>query len=294
MWLLTALFNIRRISWWVWLIAFVPPLAFALHGHFTYAPLQRRLAEWELDNIGSYYPTLTGAFVASASTLVWAVPILAVALARLARQPEAAAPAAATAPAADAGANADDDARFERRVTLVTAAIVGAIPLVWGGVLWIAAARVGSLVEVDAGQLERGESPPGSYVRVLGRPLYDRAVATKQRGEQQWETTAYVPIVSGEWKPGAPVAAIVMAPSWKLEPGALLGELDASGTIDGGGLGIASKLFAQDQIALAPRVWVVELGNTPRNDLRKGQVLAALSLPLALFAWLVARRRARG
>ena len=174
------------------------------------------------------------------------------------------------------------------------AVIAGAIPLVWGGVTWIGAARMGSLVEVDAGQLERGEAPPGPYLRVLGKPLYERAVATQERGSKEWETTAYVPIVSGEWKPGDVVAAIVVAPSWKLELAARVGgELDASGTIKRGALGIASKLFAQDSVTLAPRVCVVDLGNTPRKDLRLGQVLAALALPLALLTWVVARRRWR-
>src|SRR5688572_22517375 len=107
MWLLTWLFNIRRVSWWIWALAFVPPLAIALHGQATYSPLQRWLAEWELDNIGSYYPTLTGAFIASALALVWGLPIVAFALARLARQPEAAAAGSATTATVDAGAGAN-------------------------------------------------------------------------------------------------------------------------------------------------------------------------------------------
>ena len=277
MWVLTWLLNIRRISWWIWLVAFVPPLALALHGHLTYSPLQRWLAEWQLEHLTGYYPTLTTAFVGWAATVVWGLPILAVALAVLARRPEA-----------PSGA---DESNLDRRVALIIAVIVGVIPLVWGGVTWIGAARRGALVEIDAGQLERGDAPAGSYVRLLGKPLHARAVAIKQRGSREWETTSYLPIVSGEWKPGDAIAAMVVGPSWKLEPDSMLGELDPRGTIMRGALGPAASLFEQDGSKLAPNVCVVELGNTPTSDLRKGQVLAALSLPLALFAWFIARRR---
>jgi hypothetical protein len=295
---LTWVLNIRRIRWWVWAVAIVPPAAVTFHGQWTYSGVQRWLGDWELARYGTYYETLTGLFVATVLTSLWSLPIVLVALARLARQPAQSAPAAgATASASDdTGDDIDDEdeARIDRRVAVIMAVIVGAIPLVWGGVLWIKAARGGgTLTEIDAGELERGVAPSASYVRVHGKPLHDHAIVTRRRGTNEWELTSYLPIVSAEWKPGAPIAAVVVAPSWKLDVAGMMGEFDARGTIKDGGLGPAGTMFEQSGVKLAPGVAIIELGKTPVNHMRAGQVLAALSVPLALLVWFIARRQGR-
>src|SRR5678815_1612591 len=115
---LAWLLNVRRIRWWVWLLAYGPPLAFALHAQLTYSPLQRWLAERQLEQFGAYYPTLTASFIAGALSALWGLPILIVALARLARQTDAASRAASGAPAGTARVDAAE-ARADRAAALI-------------------------------------------------------------------------------------------------------------------------------------------------------------------------------
>jgi len=160
-----------------------------------------------------------------------------------------------------------------------------------GAVLWLLAARAGPLREIDAGQLERGEDPGGTYLRLIGKPQLDRAVVVKRRGSERWEMNAYVPVVSSEWSPDKPVAAFVTGPSWRFDE--MMGPVDPVGMVRSSGLDVAATFFQQNGLRVASRSWVIELGKNPRDELRAAQALVGAALPSGLLTWWFMGRRGR-
>ena len=258
----------------------VPPFAYAFYEHATYSGLTRWLAETEIRVFGVSHPTAITLLVATVVGLVWGTPL---AYAILRRNAKSDAPSRRASGA------------FDWSNLVVIAPIVALS--VHGAVLWISALRMGSLVDVDVAELERAQSPPGRYVRLLGQMVVDQAVTIENSKPLDSEvarkvsTFDYVPIVSDRWLPGKPVAAFIEVPSslrWRLDSAE-----NPTGTLKITGLGPTATFFEEKGIAVSKPSWVLEWGNTPDKEANAGKLFVAGGPATGLLAWAIAAWRRR-
>jgi hypothetical protein len=150
---------------------------------------------------------------------------------------------------------------------------------------------------VDAAVLEAGADPPGEWLEVHGRALWqDAAVNNVDGGVVVW----FVPVVSEDWKRPNPVAVFL---EWRLNeregpPKGRAGPSRYTGTIvRGRGLGAASRSYF-DSVAIhrADKHIILEHGANPRNLIESGLTglgLGAACLALMPVARWSSRRAAR-
>ena len=278
------------ITWTIMLAA----CALGTYWWLSYSGLYRLLAELQLRQWQSYYPSYTGVIVIVLSLMPAALLLQIVgAIRERERSPEEAAALAETIAARRNLVHFWLEHRRGRLTGLgVTLSLLGAgVYLAGTGLL------AGKRVPVDAGALEHGEHPAGRYAELSGRLLADDAVSVTE-GSRSTGAKTYVPVVSPEWRDDQPVRAYlqidVAAPSLNaddLATGHYEGMLTAN-SLPGV---VISSLAARGRPATG-RYWVLEYRETPAKKIELGTFMfaaAGICGLITAIGWAIAARRER-
>lgn len=258
------------------LVIGAPPFAYALYEKLTYSGITRWLAEKEIDLFGGFYENATVGIVMLLVGLLWGPPVTWAVFAPSRRR-------LSSFLGAPIGG-------FDWTNMVIITPIVGLG--VYGAAIWISAAHMGPRVDVDVDALERGEAPPGRYVRLIGKPMIESTVTienskpTSSDVERKVNTYDYVPVVSSRWAPGDPVAAFI-----KLEPFRrwLVDAPDnPAGTLELAGLGPIVTFFEREGVKVSKPCWLIAFANTPEKEANKGKFFLAASPATGLLAWAIA------
>jgi hypothetical protein len=150
--------------------------------------------------------------------------------------------------------------------------------------IWTAGPRT----QVDAANLEAGQSPGSNWLVVHGRPLLEQKVSWMKKRE----VTGYtIPVVSEQWQPGAPVAMLVQVGGSENprlprsgEPGSF------EGLITPGPLpGLTRSSVEKNGVRVAANAILLQEGDTPQSMRRQTDVFlwgGGVTLPIGIVLWV--------
>jgi hypothetical protein len=252
---------------------------------WTYSGPYRWLAELQLRWMGSYEVQLTFIF----SLVLTGAPFVLVMVIwnKAARAAIGSADGGETAQPAPSQPASDVAVRqFIGRYGF--ALTLGAVALAFAGMsaydFW-RVAGASRMIEFSVGQLEQGGSAPGLWLALRGRKLLDEA----QRIEDSYSSIKdYIPVVSGNWKAGQPVAAFIEVTNSSRDDQIRNRYIDRhEGMVDSTGLpGMVRVAFERHGLAPAGNYILVEYGRTPadaRKSARDFLIIAGICA-LAAFA----------
>lgn len=152
---------------------------------------------------------------------------------------------------------------------------------------------------ISASALAAGERPDTRNLAVEGRALLDETLFAEQDPDRMAEpTTAWLPLVGPDWRPGAPIGVLLEVRNRTRADILAIAEQQ---TFDGilrniwwEGLDQRRRAaFEKQGLALAPDVALVELGATPGSDLAIAFGVIGLLGTMMLGVMLALRRRAK-
>jgi len=155
--------------------------------------------------------------------------------------------------------------------------------------------RGAATVAVDA--LARGDRPDTRNLTVDGHPVLDAALFAEQDADRTDQpTTAWIPLVGPDWRPGEPVSVVLEARNRTRGDVLTLAEQPRfSGVLrDVWWEGLDDRrraAFEKRGLMLTPEVALIELGATPGSDLAIALGVVGLLSALMLAVTLALRRR---
>ena len=278
------------LSWTIMLSA----CALGTYWWLTYSGLYRALAEVQLRHWDSYYPSHTGVVVLFLCLMPAAIVLQIIGGVReRERSPEEAAALTEAIAARPSRLRFWLEHRRGRLTGLgVTLGLLGAgVYLAGTGLL------AGKRVVVDAGALEHGERPAGSYAELAGRLLTDDAVSVTE-GSRSTGAKTYVPVVSPEWRDDQPVRAYLQmdaaAPSRYADD---LATAHYEGMLTANSLpGLVVSTLAERGRPATGRYWVLEYRETPAKKIELAYFVfvgAGICGAITAIGWAIAARRER-
>ena len=152
---------------------------------------------------------------------------------------------------------------------------------------------------IDVSALAAGERPETRNLIVEGRAVLDAVLFADQDPERMDEpTTAWLPLVGADWRPGQPVAVLlevrnrtradILAVAEQTRFAGILRDIWWEGLDQR-----RRAAFAEQDLALAADIALVELGATPGSDLAIALGVVGLLSVMMLGVMLALRRRAK-
>jgi hypothetical protein len=185
------------------LILFValPGIALSVYWWATYSGFYRVLIEWQSKTFGGYLPVYTGILMVGVVGVFPAIltMTLLVLLNVFPVDPDNPPPVPTGGAAADLW--------LQQNQGFFVLCIAGVMGVIAGPVI-LFLNSMDPLKPLDLATLEAGQKPLSSFVTARGRLLEDRAVSQTDRGLE----TRYVPLVSPNWREGAPIRLYVSIP----------------------------------------------------------------------------------
>lgn len=261
----------------------VPLFALAAFWWYTYSGPYRWLADWQIREQGTFYPTYT--FVA-----VFLIPLVLAAI--LIQVGCWLAGVRFDAEKTEASIEQWKTWHQDRQYRIMALA-VGSVVLALGGYSLYVGTNAGPRTSLSVAALENGSMPPSRWLALSGTLRKEDQVSWKVKNKVE----IYVPLVSENWQPGKPIAVLVRAKEGEDgSPERLLrsDEGMVEGLVDPLGLpGHVRTTLTDNGVITAAEPVVLDYRSDPRVQVVLGWMGVALGGTLILgstLVWLIKGR----